>query len=90
MNRSKMYPCKRCGACCCLVGNNPWGKKMARPSGVCKWLDEQTNLCKIYAKRPLICRVDQYYEQFLSDEISREEFYQLNLEQCKLIQKRKE
>ena len=59
---------------------------LARPDGVCKHLDEATNLCTIYDSRPLICRVDEFYEKNLSHEMSREEFYRVNKNICKQFQ----
>ncbi|WP_442900031.1 YkgJ family cysteine cluster protein [Gilliamella apicola] len=32
--------------------------------------DEVTNLCKIYKDRPLICRVEDYYETYLTNQYS--------------------
>ena len=59
---------------------------MAKPDGICKYLDESTNLCTIYNERPIFCRVDDFYEKNLSDKMSREEFYRLNKEICKKFQ----
>lgn len=78
-----MFPCERCGQCCRRVGETIIGKHLARPDGVCKHLDESTNLCTIYATRPIFCRVDEFYETNFSHEMSREEFYRLNKQLCK-------
>ena len=59
---------------------------MAKSDGVCKYLDESTNLCTIYDERPIFCRVDELYEKNLSEVMSREEFYRLNKEVCKKFQ----
>jgi len=59
---------------------------MAKPDGVCKYLDEATNLCTIYNERPIFCRVDELYEKNLSNKMSREDFYRINKEVCKKFQ----
>ena len=76
-----MFPCDRCGLCCRHIKRD----KMPNENGVCKYLDENTNLCKIYENRPVICRVDDYYERYCKDTMTREEFYAVNLENCKMI-----
>ena len=78
-----MFPCEQCGCCCRRVGESFLGRQMAKSDGVCKYLDESTNLCTIYNERPIFCRVDDFYEENLSDKMSREEFYRLNKEVCK-------
>ena len=81
-----MFPCERCGCCCRRVGEVFFARHMAKPDGVCKYLDEATNLCTIYNERPIFCRVDELYEKNLSDKISREDFYRINKEVCKKFQ----
>ena len=81
-----MFPCNRCGGCCRRVGEVFFAEHMTGSDGVCKYLDESTNLCTIYAERPIFCRVDEFYEKNLSDKMSREEFYRLNKEVCKKLQ----
>ena len=63
-----------------------WGKNMALPNGICKWLDDSTNLCTIYQHRPLICNVDAFYEENYAMVMSREEFYALNRAECLKLQ----
>ena len=63
-----------------------FARHMAKPDGVCKYLDEATNLCTIYNERPIFCRVDELYEKNLSDKMSREDFYRINKEVCKKFQ----
>lgn len=78
-----MFPCERCGCCCRKVGEVFFARHMAKSNGVCKYLDESTNLCTIYDQRPIFCRVDELYEKNLANKISREEFYRINKEICK-------
>ena len=78
------FPCSRCGACCRKIGLIY--PELARPDGGgCKYLSED-NLCTIYPNRPLLCNVDKFYDEFLKDKMSREDFYELNLSACKKLQ----
>ena len=77
-----MFPCERCGCCCRKVGEVFFAKSMTLPDGSCKYLDKNSNLCTIYNERPIYCRVDEYYDKFLSNKMSREEFYRQNKELC--------
>lgn len=86
----EMFPCKKCGACCKKVGVVPWGKAMALPDDSCRWLDPKTHLCQIYDRRPLSCRVDEFYEKKYMAHMSREEFYQLNQEVCLRLREEKD
>lgn len=84
-----MFPCERCGSCCRRVGEAFLARQMAKPSGVCKYLDESSNLCTIYEDRPIFCRVDEFYEQNLSSIMPREDFYLMNKEVCKNFQRQR-
>ena len=77
-----MFPCEKCGCCCRRIGGVFFARSMALPDGSCKHLDKLTNLCKIYNERPIFCRVDEYYDKFLSDKMTREEFYRQNKDIC--------
>lgn len=80
-----MFPCKQCGRCCRTIGKVFFAKRMADPDGVCKYLNRDTNLCRVYAERPLFCNVDLYYDTCLKDKMPREKFYQQNLECCQSL-----
>lgn len=80
-----MFECEKCGACCRLIGKTPFLKSFALPTGECKWLDKGTNLCKIYNKRPDICNIDKMYEVYYCKKCSKEEYYQVNKKNCKII-----
>ena len=68
--------------CCRSVGHLP---ELSSVNGVCDQLDTQTNRCKIYDSRPLICRVDDFWEQNLQNIISKEEWYSENEKACKFL-----
>jgi hypothetical protein len=82
------FPCCGCGCCCRHVNLSEIYAGLDRGDGVCKYLSG--NLCSIYKERPLLCRVDESYERFFSACMSREEFYQINLDMCEKLQKMEE
>jgi Fe-S-cluster containining protein len=84
-----MFKCDKCGECCRNIGNSKELKKFDRGDGVCKYLDEKTNLCKIYNNRPEICRVDLMYEKYYKKFYSKEEFYELNYKACEILKQKK-
>lgn len=81
-----MFNCEQCGACCRNVGKTELGKQLALPNGICKYLNQKTNLCTIYKDRPIFCNIDEYYKKYLYKIISLDMFYKLNKQQCKQIQ----
>ena len=78
------FHCDRCGLCCRKVGRFEFMKAFDRGDGVCKYLNEN-NLCSIYETRPTICNVDELYEKFYRDKISREGWYRLQYEGCRKL-----
>lgn len=78
------FCCDACGECCRHVDASPLYKELDRGDGVCKYL--QGNMCSIYDKRPLLCRVDEAFEAFFEGKMSREEYYKLNYEACQKLQ----
>lgn len=82
-----MFKCDRCGICCRHVNENPMYASFDSGNGVCRYLDLETNLCTIYYERPLLCNVDAMYEFKYKDEMTREEFYELNYKECEKLKK---
>lgn len=80
-----MFNCDKCGLCCKTVSSNDFYKDLDRGDGICIHFDCDTNLCTIYEKRPIICRVDEFYKEFLMDVITKEEYFKLNYEACKIL-----
>lgn len=64
------------------------GEKLNRGDGVCRYFDEMTLLCKIYSERPIFCNVDKFYEEYLLLQCSRDEFYLVNYELCKILKEK--
>lgn len=82
-----MFRCDRCGLCCQSIGNSEIYHKLDRGDGTCQFFDEESRLCKIYSKRPLMCNVDKLYEVFFEKVMTKDEYYNLNYEACKKIKK---
>lgn len=87
MNRSIPFPCDQCGACCKNVHRAVETHDLDRGDGVCRHLDEQTNLCSIYNDRPEICRVDLQYELNYKQLYSWEQFIEINVASCDYLKK---
>ena len=77
------FPCDKCGLCCKNIRFSSLSSELDRGDGICKHL--KNNLCEIYSQRPIFCNVDAYYEKFLAEKISREEFYKMNRAVCKKL-----
>ena len=78
-----MFECDKCGECCRNLDKSPVYSELDRGDGVCRYLDG--NLCSIYEKRPLICRVDDAYDVWFKDSLPKDEYYRLNYEACVLL-----
>ena len=83
MNFRMKFPCSKCGACCRKIGRVC--PDLEGPDGSCIYLSSD-NLCSIYQDRPIFCNVDKFYDKYFKDKMSREEFYELNLAECKKLQ----
>ncbi|MGN8504347.1 YkgJ family cysteine cluster protein [Helicobacter pylori] len=79
------FPCTSCGLCCKNITGIIELIGFDAGNGVCKFLDLETNLCKIYETRPLICRIDEAHKKLYSH-IPLKEFYAKNAEICNALQ----
>lgn len=82
-----MFKCDKCGECCRNLQKSSLYKDLHNGDGICRYL--RGNECSIYEERPLICRVDAYYEKFLKDELNYDEYIQLNYKYCKELKKQR-
>lgn len=82
-----MFICDQCGECCKHLMLSPLYKELDRGDGICIYLKE--NRCSIYSNRPLICRVDDCYEAFFQEQMSRKDYYRLNTEMCNKLKNAK-
>ncbi|MFU0784594.1 YkgJ family cysteine cluster protein [Clostridium sp.] len=83
-----MFKCDCCGCCCRNLDKSELYAELDCGDGICKYL--VGNLCSIYSKRPLICRVDECYELYFKDTMELDEYYRLNTEECKKLKKMEE
>ena len=79
-----MFKCSQCGECCRHLDRSELYRELDRGDGVCRYL--RGNLCSIYANRPLLCRIDESYDKFFSEIYTRDEYYRLNEQACKILQ----
>lgn len=76
------FKCDMCGLCCQSVGKSDIYKHLDRGDGTCRYYEDATHKCSIYAKRPLICNIEGYYLAHLQDKMTKEEFFELNYQAC--------
>lgn len=81
------FPCDKCSLCCRQLKTYEPAKYLDRGDGVCKHLDEKTNLCLIYENRPDFCNTKKYYEKEYKDKMTWEEFISFCKEGCNYLQK---
>lgn len=82
-----MFKCDQCGLCCMRLDKHEETAYLHNGDGICIHLDREKKTCKIYEERPMICRVDDYYDMYLKDTMDREEYYRLNHEACGQMKK---
>lgn len=82
------FICNQCGLCCRNINLVNQLKEFHNGDGVCKYLDLETNLCKIYDNRPDICNVEKSYKLFFSSIYSEEEYIKMNYEGCEVLWKK--
>ncbi|MEH7125741.1 YkgJ family cysteine cluster protein [Bacillus sp. JJ1773] len=83
-----MFHCDQCGLCCKAVGSSEIYQHLDRGDGICIHFNLDTNLCNIYENRPLICRVDDAYEEFFKTKITMDEYYRINYRSCEILKER--
>lgn len=81
------FYCDKCGFCCQKLSNNSLYEDLDRGDGICKYYIEETHLCSIYYTRPTKCNVEAFYNEFMSDKIAKDEFYQLNYMACEQLKR---
>ena len=82
----KEFVCSKCGACCRNIGYVEEAEFLNRGDGICKYLDEKTNLCTIYDFRPEICRVDKMFKRY-KKQMTWDEYIALNYSSCEYLRK---
>lgn len=78
----RVFPCSQCGLCCQHVDLATETQFLNRGDGVCRHYDASGKACTIYAQRPDICRVEQYYDTHYIHLYRWDEFVEMNLKVC--------
>jgi len=79
------FPCTRCGACCRNVHLAQETQTLDRGDGSCLHYDDESKLCRIYANRPAVCRIDEHYLGHYQSTMSWAGFIEINLQACEKL-----
>lgn len=79
------FPCTKCGLCCIHIDKVEQLAHYHSGDGICMHYDPQIG-CKIYQDRPIICKIDEGYEQFFSTLMSLQKYYKVNADACNQLQ----
>lgn len=82
------FQCTKCGNCCQNIRYNQIYTAYDNGYGVCIHYNQRLRLCNIYETRPMICRVDEFYELYYKDKIQKELYYQVNYNACHELKRR--
>ena len=85
-----MFRCDKCGLCCRSIAGIEIYANLDRGDGICKFLNEESNLCEIYDERPLLCNVDKSYDYFFSSYMTKEEYEAVNYAACQQLKSKLE
>lgn len=80
-----MFKCDKCGLCCMNLQKSEIYSYLDRGDGICRYFCEDTRLCKIYENRPEICNVDKMYIAYFSNDLTLDEYYEMNYNACKIL-----
>ena len=80
MQDEALFFCSKCGLCCKSISLIDQLAKFDNGQGVCIYLVD--NICSIYEKRPIVCRVSDMYDEYFFQYFSKIEYYRLNMEMC--------
>lgn len=83
-----MFKCNKCGECCRNLHLSEIYSELHDGDGICRYL--KGNICSIYERRPLICRVDQCFEVYFKNDMDYDAYLQLNYRSCEILKKKKE
>jgi Fe-S-cluster containining protein len=86
VKESEVFHCTQCGECCRHVDNSELTSHLDRGDGLCRYLDRDERTCTIYGDRPLVCRVDECFDQVFRHSMSRAEYYRRNAAACNEMQ----
>lgn len=79
------FPCTQCGACCSSIEGIDFLAQYNQNGQCIKLVDHQ---CSIYEERPLLCRIDEAYDEIFSKHMTRQAFYEQNAKACNQLQEK--
>jgi len=79
------FICEQCGACCRNLDKSILFAELDKGDGVCRFFDDETNVCTIYDERPLLCNVDKAYAVYFEKHMSYDEYRMANTNACKTL-----
>ncbi len=79
------FSCTQCGLCCKNITGIKLLNEFDNGNGVCIHFGEVENKCKIYEKRPLVCRVDEAHK-VMFPHVPLDEYIQENIKVCRALQ----
>lgn len=79
------FPCTRCGLCCKNIGGIRELTQYDSGAGICKHFQPELG-CLIYESRPLVCRIEEGYDLYARDSVTKVEYIKLNAEVCNRLQ----
>jgi len=79
------FICSKCGACCRNLDKSIYFAEYDMGNGVCRYFDEETNLCTIYDDRPLLCNIEKAYDAYFKEYMTLDEYYSANYESCETL-----
>ena len=79
------FKCDMCGLCCQHVSLSDIYKHLDRGDGVCRYYEDETQMCSIYDRRPIICNVEVFYEHFMKRIMSKGLFFEMNYRICEKL-----
>ncbi len=80
-----VFECDKCGLCCRHIKDIKELENFMLDDESCINLDKTSNLCKIYDRRPDICRVDEMFKKVFYKFMSKEEYLNLNILSCEKL-----
>lgn len=84
-NMETSFQCDCCGLCCMNLKSNVLYQDLDRGDGICKFFNMTDKLCNVYRNRPVKCNIDEFYNIYMKNTMSREEYYKINYDICKKL-----
>lgn len=75
------FPCLSCGLCCQNISKEIL-PELYTGSSTCQHFNKKSLECNIYNERPLICRIDDSWKKSYSNQMSKKDFYLINMSAC--------